>query len=69
MSSQFESQTFLFMWIGFLLLMSCGIAAFFFWAIRAGQFGDQERARSLALQARIPDPEEPDPGGAGRKLP
>lgn len=69
MQSPMESPAFLFMWIGFLLLMSCGVGAFFFWGIRAGQFGDQQRARSLALLAQIPDPKEPDREGPGRKLP
>ncbi len=56
MSNPWEGQAFLFMWIGFLLLMSCGIGAFFLWGIRSGQFSGQERARYLALQAEIPAP-------------
>jgi len=55
MSNPWEGQEFLFMWIGFLLLMSCGIGAFFLWGIRSGQFANQERARYLALQAEIRD--------------
>lgn len=54
MTSPFEGATFLFMWIGFLLLMSCGIAAFFLWAVRTRQFADQDRARHLPLQSGIP---------------
>jgi cbb3-type cytochrome oxidase maturation protein len=58
MNSPLEGQTFLFMWIGFLLLMSCGVAAFFLWGIRAGQFSDQDRARYLPLNSGIPPEEE-----------
>ena len=54
MNSTMEGQTFLFVWIGFLLLTSGGIALFFLWAIRARQFSHQDRARYLALQAGIP---------------
>ena len=52
-----EGQAFLFMWIGFLLLMTGGIAAFFLWALRAGQFSDQDRARYLPLESGIPSGE------------
>ena len=55
-----EGQTFLFMWIGFSLLMTGSIAAFFLWAIRAGQFSHQDRARYLALESYIPLDQEPD---------
>ena len=60
MNSPMEGQTFLFMWIGFLLLMSCSIGAFFLWAVRAGQFSYQDRARYLALKSGIPPTDEPD---------
>jgi cbb3-type cytochrome oxidase maturation protein len=60
MPSPMEGQTFLFMWIGFLLLMTGCIAAFFLWAIRAGQFSQQDRARYLPLKSGIPQPEAPD---------
>ena len=59
MDNPMEGQAFLFMWIGFLLLMTGGIAAFFLWAIRAGQFSNQDRARYLPLESGIP-PSEPD---------
>ena len=71
MNSPLEGQAFLFMWVGFLLLMSSGIAAFFLWAIRAGQFSRQDRARYLPLQSGIPGPDaDPDerPGELGRSL-
>jgi nitrogen fixation-related uncharacterized protein len=64
MTTPLEGQTFVFMWIGFLLLMSSGIALFFLWAIRAGQFSRQDRARFLALQAAIPPlPAKTETGG------
>lgn len=48
-------------WSGFLTA-GCTIAiSIFLWGIRNHQFGDQERARSLALEAEIPEEEaEPD---------
>ncbi|WP_226377666.1 cbb3-type cytochrome oxidase assembly protein [Citrifermentans bremense] len=54
-----EGNAFLFLWIGFLLLMSTALGTLFLWAIRAGQFSNQERARYLALDAAIPDLEPP----------
>ncbi|HBG05667.1 MAG: hypothetical protein A2075_09680 [Geobacteraceae bacterium GWC2_58_44] len=60
MNSLLEGQTFLFMWIGFLLLMTGGIAAFFLWAIRSGQFSHQDRARYLPLASGIPMGDESD---------
>lgn len=54
-----EGNAFLFLWIGFLLLMSTALGTLFLWAIRAGQFSNQERARYLALEATIPDLEPP----------
>ena len=61
MTSPLEGSTFLFMWIGFTLLMTGGIGLLFLWAIRAGQFSDQDRARYLALQCGIPN-DVPPPG-------
>jgi len=66
MNSPMEGQAFLFIWIGFLLLMTGGIGAFFFWAIRAGQFSHQDRARYLALQSGIPKDDEA-PTGNGKE--
>jgi nitrogen fixation-related uncharacterized protein len=54
MNSPMEGTTFLYMWLGFLLLMICSVASFFLWAIRKGQFSRQDRARYLALQSGIP---------------
>ena len=67
-----ESPAFLFIWFGFLLLMSATAIAFFLWGIRSGQFADQDRARYLPLESGIPEPptdvDAPSPagGGAGR---
>jgi len=60
MDSPWEGTRFLFMWLGFLLLMLLCIACFFLWAIRRNQFADQERARFLPLMSGIPAAEEPD---------
>lgn len=60
MNSLLEGETFFFMWLGFLLLMTGGIAAFFLWAIRSGQFSDQDRARYLPLESGIPPGGQPD---------
>jgi cbb3-type cytochrome oxidase maturation protein len=59
MNSPMEGSTFLFMWLGFLILMIGCIGAFFLWAMRGGQFSQQDRARYLALQSAIPDSREP----------
>lgn len=59
MAGILDSQTFILIWVGFLLLMSCGIGVFFLWGIRTGQFADQDRARYLPLQSGIPPVEEP----------
>ena len=67
MKSLLEGPTFLFMWIGFSLLMTGSIAAFFFWAVRAGQFSHQDRARYLPLESCIPLDEEPDQESAGER--
>jgi cbb3-type cytochrome oxidase maturation protein len=58
MSNPFEGTSFVLMWVGFLILMSSGIVIFFVWAIRNGQFADQDRARYLALMSGIPSEEE-----------
>jgi cbb3-type cytochrome oxidase maturation protein len=54
----FEGTGFVLMWVSFLLLMSGGIAIFFLWGIRSGQFSNQDRARYLALLAEIPTEEK-----------
>lgn len=41
-------------WLGFLVVGSAAALGVFVWGIRSGQFGDQERARSLPLDAGLP---------------
>ena len=60
MNSPMQGTTFLFMWLGFLMLMIVCIAAFFLWGIRHGQFSRQDRARYLAMQSGIPAADGPD---------
>jgi len=48
------STMIMWIWSGFLLIGSVSAVAVFLWAVRNGQFGDQERARSLALLSEIP---------------
>ena len=55
MNSPMEETTFLYMWLGFLLLMIGFVAAFFLWAVRGDQFSHQNRARYLPLQSGIPE--------------
>ncbi|GFO67644.1 hypothetical protein GMLC_12230 [Geomonas limicola] len=59
MDSPWEGTTFLFMWLGFLVLMLICIASFFLWAIRRNQFTDQDRARYLPLMSGIPAADDP----------
>lgn len=48
----------LIMWITFTIVAVGGLAAVLVWAIRNGQFSDQDRMRHLALQSGIPTDEE-----------
>jgi cbb3-type cytochrome oxidase maturation protein len=61
MNSPFDGTSFVIMWIGFLVLMSSGIAVFFVWAVRNGQFSNQDRARYLPLMSRIPPVKKEEP--------
>jgi len=54
MITMLEDPIFVFMWLGFLMLMSVGTALFFMWAVRSQQFSQQDRARYLPLQSGIP---------------
>jgi nitrogen fixation-related uncharacterized protein len=54
MMTMLEDPIFVFMWLGFLMLMSVGTALFFIWAVRSQQFSQQDRARYLPLQSGIP---------------
>jgi nitrogen fixation-related uncharacterized protein len=42
------------MWITFTVLACAGVCAVLVWAVRSGQFSDQNRARSLPLASGIP---------------
>lgn len=48
------ADTIVFIWIGFALLSAAGIALIILWGVRTRQFSDQERARRLPLESRIP---------------
>jgi len=52
--STIESAQLLYLWIAFTALAVIGISAILVWAVRSGQFGDQERARSLPLVSNVP---------------
>jgi nitrogen fixation-related uncharacterized protein len=45
----------LLVWIAFSGVALAGILAVLVWAVRSGQFGDQDRARYLPLESEIPD--------------
>ena len=53
-----SDMTLMMIWIGFLVVGCTAAGSLFFWGIRTRQFGDQERARSLPLEAAIPPEEE-----------
>lgn len=42
------------LWLGVLLINVSVIGAVVWWAVRKGQFSDQDHARYLALEASIP---------------
>jgi cbb3-type cytochrome oxidase maturation protein len=42
-------------WIVFSAVAFVGVAAAFVWAVRSGQFGQQDRARGLPLESGIPE--------------
>ena len=43
----------LYLWITFTAVAAGGLCAVLIWAVRSGQFGDQERARWLPLWSGI----------------
>lgn len=49
---------FLTMWIGFAAMTLAGLGAALWWAIKSGQFKDQDRARYLPLMSGIPGEED-----------
>jgi cbb3-type cytochrome oxidase maturation protein len=56
-----EQSALLAMWIIFTSFGLLGLAMALVWALRSGQFGDQRRARELALHAAL--------GGDGPAVP
>jgi nitrogen fixation-related uncharacterized protein len=55
--TDFDS-TLLTLWIVFGLCGFAGMAAGLLWAVRRGQFSNQDRARYLALESRIVEEQE-----------
>jgi cbb3-type cytochrome oxidase maturation protein len=49
------SNAFLAMWIGFAVMTMAGVGAVLWWAIKSGQFKDNDRARYLPLMSGIPE--------------
>ncbi len=54
MSDFYGGGVFLFIWIGFLALMTGVLTGAILWGVRSGQFANQERARHLPLNSGIP---------------
>jgi cbb3-type cytochrome oxidase maturation protein len=52
-------SAFLVMWTGYLVLGLIFAVAVLVWAIRSGQFEDQDRARYLPLRSGIPPKDGP----------
>ena len=50
-----DGSAFLFIWIGFMALMSSAIGLVFLWGIRTRQFANQDRARYLPLDDPVPE--------------
>jgi cbb3-type cytochrome oxidase maturation protein len=50
-----QEKQLLITWIAFSAAAFVGVAAFFIWAVRSGQFSQQDRARSLPLESGIPE--------------
>ena len=57
--------------LGWILLIMAGLAAsvaIFYWALRTGQFSDQERARYLPLSDRFPQPSVANPSKLSKEV-
>ena len=57
--------------LSWILLIAAGLLAslgVFFWALRTGQFSDQERARFLPLSDGFPLPKVENPSGFTREV-
>ncbi len=46
---------FLIVWFTFLVITLIGVSAIIVWAVRSGQFANQDRARYLPLRSGIPE--------------
>lgn len=55
-------MSFFVIWLGFSLLILTFIAWAVVWAVRSGQFRDQDQARSLPLRSSIPAGPQPENG-------
>jgi cbb3-type cytochrome oxidase maturation protein len=53
-----QSSQLLIIWLTMASMGVLGMIWVLVWAVRSGQFGNQERARSLALYSHIPDDQE-----------
>ncbi len=49
-----QNEYLLMVWVTITVLAVAGMIAVLVWAIRSHQFGQQDRARSLALESGIP---------------
>ncbi len=54
MTALSTADTLLVVWITFSVLVLAGAAAVLVWAVRSGQFADQDRAARLPLECGIP---------------
>ena len=50
-----DNEALLIMWLTFTGVASLGVMGILLWAVRSRQFGDQQRARHLALMSGIPN--------------
>ncbi len=55
MGENIYTNSFIWLWIGFVILLGIPIFAGLLWAIKNGQFKNQHYARHLALRSGIPD--------------
>ena len=59
--------TLVFIWWAYFAIMLTVVAAVIFWAVRSGQFRNQDRAQSLPLSSPDLGNEEKRPGDGGQK--
>lgn len=60
-------DAYVYLWVGLTLMCLLGLSAVFVWAWKAGQFGNQDRARWLALWAEVPTEDAAPPHGEHRQ--